>query len=327
MTAAPSIAVIIAARNAAGTIAQAVESALQSERVVEVVVVDDASADNSAAQARAAARGDPRLLILSQTENQGPAACRNWAIRESSAPLIAILDADDRFLPGRFEAMTEDVDWDLYADNILFFSDDEELPTAADAPGAPQMQSVALDFSDFVRGNMPRRGSPRGELGFLKPVMRRATIEQLGLRYNTACRLGEDFLFYLTALALGARFRIVPTCGYAALVRQDSLSSRHRTADLAALYNEEMRLLRELPLDVEQQRLLSTHAASTHRKLTHRQVLDIRQSAGIRPGIIAAATRPSAIVDILSDKLRPVSVVGNTPRRLFEPGDLVRYAR
>ena len=107
------VAVIIAAMNASATIARAIISALADRNVREVIVVDDASSDDTAAVARAADDGSNRLTVLVQPANAGPAAARNRAIDASSSPLIAILDADDFLLPGRFDALLDEEGWDL----------------------------------------------------------------------------------------------------------------------------------------------------------------------------------------------------------------------
>jgi hypothetical protein len=113
------ICTVIAAHNAADTIARAVKSALAEPETAEVIVVDDASADGTAARARAADDSSGRLKILTQPANAGPSAARNRAIAESKAPWIAILDADDFFLPERFKRLLAlESDADFIADDI-----------------------------------------------------------------------------------------------------------------------------------------------------------------------------------------------------------------
>ena len=64
--------------------------------------------------------GSGRLRVLQPGGNRGPAFARNHAIAHSAAPLIAILDADDFFLRGRFDRLVDRDDWDFVADNIVF---------------------------------------------------------------------------------------------------------------------------------------------------------------------------------------------------------------
>ncbi len=96
------ICVVIPAFDAAATIARAVRSALAEREVSEVIVVDDASRDATAAAAARADDGSGRLRLIRFDANRGPAAARNAAIAASRAPFVAILDADDYLVAGRF---------------------------------------------------------------------------------------------------------------------------------------------------------------------------------------------------------------------------------
>jgi glycosyltransferase involved in cell wall biosynthesis len=60
----------------------------------EVLVVDDASTDGTAAIAESVARADSRVRVLRLSENGGPARARNLAIRASRAPLLLFADSD-----------------------------------------------------------------------------------------------------------------------------------------------------------------------------------------------------------------------------------------
>ena len=332
------IAVIIAAYNAGATIARAVQSALAAAHVAEVVVVDDASTDDTAALAIKASAGDGRLSVLEQTINQGPSAARNRAIRETSAPLIAILDADDFFLPERFERILAEKDWDLCADNIVFVADPNELEDFdLETNGLSQTSSaVTIDFQHFVQGNISRRRMlsdlteqrrVRGELGFLKPVVRRAFLEEHGLSYDEGCRLGEDFILYTQALGLGARMKVVPSCGYAALVRPNSLSSQHRIEDLAALLKGSSDMLGTLPLSPSDRISLEAHAASIRRKVYHREVLQVRNDDGLVAGIISGFSKPTALIDIATERALKPQQRQSTPRFLMTDQSLTEHIR
>lgn len=92
--AAASISVVIPARNAGATIAPAIASALgQTLAPIEIIVVDDASTDGTAACAMAA--GGPLTRIVTLVERQGAAAARNAGIAAARGAFIAFLDADD----------------------------------------------------------------------------------------------------------------------------------------------------------------------------------------------------------------------------------------
>jgi succinoglycan biosynthesis protein ExoU len=258
--------------------------------------------------------------VIRNTANGGPARSRNIAIARSVSPYVAILDGDDILLPGRFSAMFAQEDWDFCADNIVFFSDQAHIADVTARFTHCSADTMTLDFADFVSGNMPAKGRPRGELGFLKPIMRRAFLQQHNLHYIEECRLGEDFLFYAEALAAGARYTVIPQCGYAALVRENSLSGNHAAADLAALYRNEKHLLDRLTLSGEEFALMKRRIRSTRRKFSHRHVLATKAQHGLLHGVISGLARPTSFVDIAKDhwhKHMPAQAPVPLPRSLL----------
>lgn len=93
------VTIVIPCFNHARYLGEAIESALaQTSSVVEVVVVDDGSTDDSAA---VAARYPVRLI---RQANQGLSAARNAGLRASRGSVVIFLDADDRLHPGAAEA-------------------------------------------------------------------------------------------------------------------------------------------------------------------------------------------------------------------------------
>jgi GT2 family glycosyltransferase len=101
---APSFSIIIPAYEAAAFIADAVESALaQTLPPHEVIVCDDGSTDGLRG-ALAPYVGQIKLL---HKEHSGVAGTRNVAIRAATSDFVAVLDADNRFLPGYLDALTE----------------------------------------------------------------------------------------------------------------------------------------------------------------------------------------------------------------------------
>lgn len=311
---ASGVAVIIAAFRASDTITPAIRSALSQPETAEVVVVDDCSGDATADAAHTAGGGDPRLKVLIQPQNGGPSRARNRGIAESTAPWIAVLDADDAFLPGRFAALLREPDWDFCADNIAFVQDLSD--SAAKMPVREVGPSCVLDLTRFIEGNLPQRARVRGELGFLKPLYRRDFVAEHGLSYRENCRLGEDFLFYAEALAKGARFRVDRQCGYAALRRSDSLSSRHRTKDLRDLAAATRQFLDTCEIAEEERDALARHLRSTRARLAHREVLDLRHERGLPAALARMAAHPTVLGAILHDKFAPAQASANRAGKL-----------
>lgn len=107
----PRIAVIVPAYRVADYLPETLDSLLAQTFVDwEAVVIDDGSPDDAAA-AVAPYLADPRITFLA-TENRGVSVARNSAIAHSRAPLIALLDGDDRLRPGYLSAMVEALEGD-----------------------------------------------------------------------------------------------------------------------------------------------------------------------------------------------------------------------
>jgi succinoglycan biosynthesis protein ExoU len=304
------VCVIIAARNAAETITTAIASALLEPEVAEVVVVDDVSSDATEAVARAADDGSGRLLVLRLDVNRGPSFARNMAIRHSKAPLISVLDADDFFLPGRFAKLVEGDDWDLVADNIVFVEHASVRDVLSGGIEQFDADPTELELAGFVAGNISRRGARRGELGFLKPVMRRAMLGEHGLHYDEQLRLGEDYALYARALAVGARFKLIRSCGYCAVVRPNSLSGQHRTEDLKRLADADLDLLALAGLTTGQRRVLRRHERHVRDKYRLRHFLDLKAANGLSSAMAFAFASPANLAAVARgvafDKLEPL---------------------
>lgn len=98
----PSVSIIIPTRNRPRLLPHAVESARAAGTDVEIVVVDDASVDETASVCRSL----PGIKYIRLERNQGTAGARNVGILASSAEFIAFLDDDDLRLPSSLDLQT-----------------------------------------------------------------------------------------------------------------------------------------------------------------------------------------------------------------------------
>ena len=106
MDQAPFVSVIIPAYNGPEALGRAITSVLQQTyKNFELIIVDDHSADPVETAVRSFADG--RIVYLRHAENKGAAAARNTGMRQARGVLLAFLDSDDQFLPGRLEAQVK----------------------------------------------------------------------------------------------------------------------------------------------------------------------------------------------------------------------------
>ncbi len=99
------VSVIIPCYRCISTIHRAIESVIaQTQKPTEVILVDDASGDETLAVLREFEQQHPDWIkVIALAKNQGAASARNagWAV--ASQPYIALLDSDDSWHPQKIE--------------------------------------------------------------------------------------------------------------------------------------------------------------------------------------------------------------------------------
>lgn len=157
-----SIAGIIAVRNGANYLAEAIESCLaQTLKLHEIIVVDDGSTDTTVEIARGF--GEPVRVI--QQEWRGVGAALNNGIDHASSKFIAFLDHDDLWLPEK---------------TALQYTRMREEPKL-ETVFAHTEQFISPELLETLRGKIrvPKRSQPGIMLSGM--LIRKAAFERLGL--------------------------------------------------------------------------------------------------------------------------------------------------
>lgn len=144
-TKAPRVSVIIPTYNRARYLGEAIDSALgQTFCDLEVLVVDDASTDDTAA---VLARYGERIRVIGLERNGGPSAARNAGLAAARGDLIAFLDSDDVWLPDKLARQVQALDGDPTADGVtgrLAVYDDTAARELAAEPLDAAMSTLLL---------------------------------------------------------------------------------------------------------------------------------------------------------------------------------------
>jgi glycosyltransferase involved in cell wall biosynthesis len=205
----PTFSVVIAAYNAAATIAEAVESALaQTLPPLEVIVVDDGSTDQTAAALQPYRE---RIRYLRQ-EHRGVGAALNAALKISRGEFLAVLGADDAYLPGRLEALAalsaRRPDLDLLCTDLLYEVDGR--------PAGRFEETCAFDVSD-------QRAAILDRCFCAAPATRRSALIRVR-GFDESMRSGSDWECAIRLIHSGAAAGLVEETLYRYRIHKGSLT-------------------------------------------------------------------------------------------------------
>lgn len=100
----PLVSVVMPAYNCEAYVEQSLRSVLeQPVAEIEIIVVDDASTDNTLQIIERLAQEDTRIRVIASTQNSGQGACRNRGVGEARGRYLAFLDSDDLWLSDKLE--------------------------------------------------------------------------------------------------------------------------------------------------------------------------------------------------------------------------------
>jgi mycofactocin glycosyltransferase len=197
---APSVTAIVAVRNGAPTIGACLDAiAGQSHRVASILVIDDASTDETRTLVRE--RRDPRIELMELTNNVGPAEARNRALPRIQTDCFWIVDADCVPRP------------DCLALLCATLSDDPAIGIV----GGPNPQNTrtvtyAAAAFDFSNRYLVDPAAPPTDVPYVvgaNMLVRRAVTDQVG-DYDPALRIAEDFDLCVRARQAGWRVVFEP---------------------------------------------------------------------------------------------------------------------
>lgn len=176
----PRLAVLMAVRNGERWVAEAVESVLrQASADFELIVVDDGSTDRTGAILDG--YGDARLKVLHQ-EQAGLTRSLNHALRLTTAPLVARMDADDVALPERFAKQVAFLD--SHPEVGLLGTGCHEI-----SPSGEVLRTISPPVED---GAIRRALIRRNLFIHSSAVMRREVLEAVG-GYDETLPVAQDY--------------------------------------------------------------------------------------------------------------------------------------
>jgi glycosyltransferase involved in cell wall biosynthesis len=177
------ISVIIPAYQAEKYIAQAVESVRSQNYAgaMEIIVIDDGSADNTAAAAEALG-----VTVLRKAQG-GAASARNEGLRTASGSLVLLLDADDVLTEGALQAMLQAME-----------------ENNEDAVSAMAEDFVSPELTEAEKAELKPRTAPYGGVLPGCSLIRRSVFDTVGL-FDDTMKSGETVAWLLKLRDMGIK--------------------------------------------------------------------------------------------------------------------------
>lgn len=196
------VSFVVPVKNGQKFISRTISSILnQTEKNIEVIVINDHSTDQTPEIVRELAAKDKRLILLNLEDKTGVAAGRNLGTSQAKGELILPTDADDPNFPKRAEISLRELKKnraDIFYGNLMrFYVDTGQRKLRHFQPHDEKL----LKFINFI---------PHGASSFYKYV-----FEKIG-GYDETIKIGEDYDFWLRTQELGFKFcsKNVPLAQY-----------------------------------------------------------------------------------------------------------------
>jgi hypothetical protein len=295
---APTFSVVVAAYQVADVIGEALDSIRgQTVRPLEVVVCDDGSTDDLE-HALAPYRDE---IVFLQKENGGEASAKNAGAAVARGDFVAILDADDVYLPHNLEALSELAqlrpDLDILTSDALIVANGIEVRRVYDHSWGFEVENQ--------RGAILQRNFIFG----LAAVRRRRLVEEGG--FDESIRWTTDWDLWLRMILAGSSAGCVdePLAHYR--LRQTSLTAQRRDLLLGKLTTLEK--ARANPaLRAEERPVLDGSLRSYRRDLS---LLDLR--AAVAAGEAGTTRRALSLLHAREIPMRhrlELAVIAGAPR-------------
>lgn len=200
------ISVVIPVYNAEKYLIKAVESALQLDEVYEVILIEDQSPDNALQICFELAQKYDRVKLFQHPDrgNHGAGASRNLGIEKATGDFIAFLDADDYYLPNRFDAEKE-LFKDAKIDGVFNAIGTEYLTEKGKEEFQSKFKEITLSTVNYpaegeevFKGLLSLTAKTFGTSFHLNSLtVRRASLELQHLLFNQKLKVHQDSDFII----------------------------------------------------------------------------------------------------------------------------------
>ena len=185
----PLISVITPTYNAERFIEETIDSVLaQTYDHWEMILVDDASQDQTVEIVEKYSRQDERIKLIQLEENSGSAVARNTAMDHANGRFIAFLDSDDLWLP---EKLATQLSF-MLENNVAFsFTQYRRMTEEGRLTNGVSKMKMQVEYDELMKQCI---------IGCLTVML---DMERVGHERMVNIRTRQDYVFWLTIMKKG----------------------------------------------------------------------------------------------------------------------------
>nr|KEP24650.1 hypothetical protein DA06_23445 [Georgenia sp. SUBG003] len=249
----PTVSVVIPCYNYGAFLPACVESVVAQRGVeVRVLIIDDASRDDSAAVAETLAQRHSEVTVRRHTSNRGHIATYNEGLLEwADGDYVVLLSADDRLAAGSLarsvELMEQRPDVGMVYGRTVKFADDRELPRRARPVRGTRVWTAGQWFAEHCKDTRNVVQTPS--------VVVRTSVQHAVGGYRPELPHAGDFDMWLR---IAAKYGIGRVWGHT-----QAYYRVHPTSMSTAVYHEALSDVRQRKMVLD--RVLSEHADAVRR--------------------------------------------------------------
>lgn len=190
------ISVIIPVHNGESYLEKCIESIVgQDYEELEILIVNDGSADQTAAVCEKLAEKDGRVRVMTLPD-LGVSAARNRGLEQARGAYIMFVDADDRLRPGVLGRLYEQLlatDSDMAGCGFAAWSSEEEWERLSEKPGTCAGTAESFPVVTYDSDSYLKNALLKGNTRCWSKLYKRSLIGQV--RFREGLTIGEDMLF------------------------------------------------------------------------------------------------------------------------------------
>jgi glycosyltransferase involved in cell wall biosynthesis len=241
----PGVSVIMPVYNGARTLMESVDSVLQQTyHDLELIICDDASTDETGDILNKIR--DDRVHVIYNLNNLGQGLSKDRAINLARSIWIAVIDADDTWMPNRLETFLNLADGN--EDNIIFDDIMECHDTSSGMiPWRVIHGKYAFDGNGIEAAKVVIDKFLISERLLIKPLLPLSYIKQYNV-HHSGRKFGEDAEFFIMLLSHGLQLLYIPKAMYYYRITPGSMTgSTERSGMMREVLENSINLFNHAP--------------------------------------------------------------------------------